>query len=74
MSERSKIVAIVDIGTNTVVCLIGCLNEENKMEVIGNSIVASAGVRRGVIFNIDEVVGAVKKAVSKASERLDVEI
>jgi len=74
MSERNKIVAIVDIGTNTVICLIGCPNQDNKLEVIGHSIVASAGVRRGVIFNIDEVVETVKKAVAKASVNLDVEI
>jgi cell division protein FtsA len=74
MSERNKIVAIVDIGTNTVICLIGCPNQDDKLEVIGHSIVASAGVRRGVIFNIDETVEAVKKAVAKASVNLDVEI
>jgi len=74
MSERNKIVAIVDIGTNTVICLIGRPNQDNKLEVIGHSIVVSAGVRRGVIFNIDETLDAVKKAISKASKNLDVDI
>jgi cell division protein FtsA len=74
MSEQNKIVAIVDIGTNTVICLIGRPNQDNKLEVIGHSIVVSAGVRRGVIFNIDETVEAVKKAISKASVNLNVEI
>jgi len=74
MSERNKVVAIVDIGTNTVICLIGSLNQDNKLEVIGHSIVVSAGVRRGVIFNIDETVESIKKAVAKASANLDVEI
>jgi cell division protein FtsA len=74
MSERNKIVAVVDIGTNTVVCLIGSPNEDNKLEVIGHSMVVSAGVRRGTIFNIDETVDAVKKAVAKASANLEVEI
>jgi cell division protein FtsA len=74
MSERNKIVAIVDIGTNTVICLIGRPNQDNKLEVIGHSIVVSAGVRRGVIFNIDETLEAVQKAIAKASAKLDVEI
>jgi len=74
MSELNKIVAIVDIGTNTVICLIGRPNQDNKLEVIGHSIVVSAGVRRGVIFNIDETLEAVKKAISKASANLNVEI
>jgi cell division protein FtsA len=74
MSERNKIAAIVDIGTNTTICLIGRPDQDNKLEVIGHSIVASSGVRRGVIFNIDEAVEAVKKAINKASANLDVEI
>lgn len=74
MSERNKIVAVVDIGSNTVICLIGSENSENKLDVIGHSIIASAGVRRGVILNIDETVEAVKTAVKKASVNLDVEI
>jgi cell division protein FtsA len=74
MSERNKIAAVVDIGSNTVICLIGNENQGEKLEVIGHSIVASAGVRRGVIFNIDETVDVVKKAVAKASANLDVEI
>lgn len=74
MSERNKIAAVVDIGSNTVICLIGRENPENRLEVIGYSMVASAGVRRGTIFNIDETVDAVKKAVAKASANLEIEI
>jgi len=74
MSERNKIAAVVDIGSNTVICLIGSENPGERLEVIGHSIVASAGVRRGVIFNIDETVDAVKRAVAKASANIDVEI
>jgi cell division protein FtsA len=57
-----------------VICLIGRENPENRLEVIGYSMVASAGVRRGTIFNIDETVDAVKKAVAKASANLEIEI
>jgi cell division ATPase FtsA len=74
MSERNNIVAIVDIGTNTAICLIGCENADKRVEILGHSIVASAGVRRGVVFNIDEVVEVIKKAVSRASQNLEFEI
>lgn len=73
MSERN-IVASVDIGTNTVICLVGQESRENKIQILGHSIVASSGVRRGVILNIEETVEAVKKAVAKATEKLDVVI
>lgn len=74
MSERNNIVAAVDIGTNTTICLIGRENEGNKTEILGYSMVASAGIRRGVVFNIDETIEAVKNAVNKASAGLDAEI
>ncbi len=74
MSERNNIVASVDIGTNTTICLIGRENEGKKTEVLGYSMVGSAGIRRGVVFNIDETVEAIKKVVVKASAGLEVEI
>jgi len=73
MSERN-IVAAVDIGTNTVICLIGQMTSENKIQILGHSIVASAGIRRGVIFNIEETVEAIQKAFEKATLKLDVSV
>src|SRR5574344_1717417 len=74
MSERNNIVAAVDVGTNTTICLIGRENESHRIEVLGHAIVPSAGIRRGIVLNIDETVGAVNKAIAKASENLDVKI
>lgn len=73
MSERN-IVAAIDIGTNTVVCLIGQMTSDDKIQILGHSMVTSAGVRRGIIFNIEECVEAIRHAYEKASARLDVEI
>lgn len=73
MSERN-IVAAIDIGTNTVICLVGQETTENKIQILGHSIVGSKGVRRGIIFNIEETVEAVAKAVEKATLKLDVEV
>lgn len=73
MSERN-IVAAVDIGTNTVICLVGQETTENKIQILGHSIVGSKGVRRGIIFNIEETVEAVKKAVERATLKLNFEV
>jgi cell division protein FtsA len=74
MSERNNIVAAVDIGTNTIVCLIGRESELNRLEILGHAIVASSGVRRGVVLNIEETVEAVRNAVRKANQRLNYDI
>jgi cell division protein FtsA len=71
---EQNIVAAVDFGTNTVTCLIGKEIGKNKVEILGHSMVASASIRRGVVLNINEAVGAVKKAVEKATLNLDVVI
>lgn len=68
MDERNNIVAAVDIGTNTTICLIGRETFEEKPELLGYSMVASAGIRRGVVLNIDETAEAVKNAVHEASK------
>jgi cell division protein FtsA len=73
MSERN-IFAALDIGTNTVICLIGSDSGENKINVLGHSIVSSSGVRRGVVVNVEEVATAIKRAVDKASINLDVTV
>jgi cell division protein FtsA len=73
MSERN-IFAAIDIGTNTVICLLGAEGSENKIDIVGHSIVASAGVRRGVVINVEEVASAIKKAVDKARGDLPVAV
>jgi cell division protein FtsA len=73
MSERN-IVAALDIGTNTVICLVGKESNDSKIQILGHSIVTSAGVRRGVVLNIEETVEAIKNAIEKATYNLDVKI
>lgn len=68
--ERNNLFASVDIGTNKVVCLIGKETESGQLEVIGHSKTASAGIRRGVIVNIEETAEAIAYAVKNASENL----
>ncbi|MBN2263144.1 MAG: cell division protein FtsA [Prolixibacteraceae bacterium] len=73
MSERN-IFAAVDIGTNTIICLLGSDSGEHKIEIVGHAIVASSGVRRGVIINVEEVAQAIKKAVDKARGELNIAV
>lgn len=71
MSERN-IFAAVDIGTNTIICLLGSDSGEHKIEIVGHAIVASSGIRRGVIINVEEVAQAIKIAVDKARGELNI--
>ena len=53
MTQKNRIVAAIDIGTTKIVSLIGQLNEQGRLEVLGISRSASKGVKRGVVLNIE---------------------
>ena len=69
MATKEKIVAAVDIGTTKIVSLVGRLNEQGKLEVLGISQTPSKGVKRGVVLNIEETVNAIQTTSSEASEQ-----
>lgn len=59
----------LDIGTSTVRCVIGMLEETGKLSVIGHGSAANIGMRKGAIVHIDDVIESVVQAVTEA-ERL----
>jgi cell division protein FtsA len=59
----------LDIGTNTVRCVIGMLEEGGKLAVIGHGSAPNVGMRKGAIVHIDDVIESVAQAVTEA-ERL----
>ncbi len=69
MATNEKIVAAVDIGTTKIVSLVGRLNEQGKLEVLGISQTPSKGVKRGVVLNIEETVNAIQTTSSDAMEQ-----
>lgn len=64
---KNNIVAAVDIGTNSTVCMIGHKIESGKVKVLAHSMVPSLGVRRGVILNVEDVAKTVKNAIQKVT-------
>ncbi len=67
---KSRVIAGIDIGSSKVATLIGQYNEEeDKISVVGVSSVASRGVRKGQIVDIEEASGSVVESV-EAAERM----
>jgi len=69
MATKEKIVAAVDIGTTKIVSLVGKLNEQGKLEILGISQTPSKGVKRGVVLNIEETVNAIQTTAAEASKQ-----
>ena len=67
--SKGTIIVGLDIGTATIKTLI-CQRKPKKanLEVLGQSKEISAGVRKGVVINTDEVSSIVESSIKKAEE------
>lgn len=66
MAQKEQIVAAVDIGTTKIVAIVGRINENKRLEVLGMAKTVSKGVKRGVVLNIEETVNAIEATVNEA--------
>ena len=67
--EREAVLVALDVGTNKVVALIGEVARDGAVTVIGKGAVPSAGIKKGVVVNIDQTVNSIA-AAREAAERL----
>ena len=67
--EREAVLVGIDVGTTKVVALIGEVSRDGSITIIGKGPVAAAGLRKGVVVNIDQTVHSIMNAVEQA-ERL----
>ena len=63
--ERELVVG-VDIGTSKIVVIIGEIDDENEVHIIGIGSHPSRGLKRGVVVNIESTVQSIQKAVQEA--------
>ena len=75
MATKNKLSVIIDIGTSKLVAIAGSKNEVGKLEISAVAKVLAKGVRRGIIFNIEEVAESVKELLgilgSKINENIE---
>jgi len=72
--ETSKIVVGLDIGTTKICCIVGKKADHGKIEILGMGRADSLGVKRGMVFNIEQTVQAIRQAVDEAESKSSVEI
>ncbi|HKI89402.1 MAG TPA: cell division protein FtsA [Draconibacterium sp.] len=71
MALKNNLSVVFDIGTSKIVALAGQKNEDGKMKVLAGANVLSRGVKRGLIFNIEEAANSIKAALEKLEEQTD---
>ncbi|MDC9728647.1 MAG: cell division protein FtsA [Methyloprofundus sp.] len=62
---RNLIVGL-DIGTSKVAAIVGELNEEGEIEVIGIGSTPSRGLKKGVVVNLEATVISIQRAIEEA--------
>lgn len=70
----SNIIVGLDIGTCNIRVIIGEVDAENKIEVIGVAKRPSQGLRNGVIVNIDAAMSVIKETIEAAELVAGVEV
>lgn len=56
----------LDIGTSKIVAIVGEVNEDNIIEIIGIGTHPSRGLKKGVVVNIESTVMSIQRAVEEA--------
>lgn len=73
MRQDNNYIAAIDIGTTKIVSLVGKLNENRKLEILGLNKTASTGVKRGVVQNIEETVNAIRDSILEVQKQSGVQ-
>lgn len=64
----SDVITGLDIGTTRVCAMIGEINENDQLEILGVGVSPSVGLRKGVVINIEATQKSVLEAIEKAEQ------
>ena len=64
--ESKQMIVGLDIGTSKVVAVVGEIDPDGGMEVMGIGSHPSRGMKKGVVVNIESTVNAIQRAVEEA--------
>lgn len=63
---QKKMIVGLDIGTSKVVAIVGEINSDGVVEIVGLGSHPSKGLKKGVVVNIESTVNSIQRAVEEA--------
>ncbi len=72
--HSENMIVALDIGTSKVVALVGEINTEGRLNVIGIGKHPSRGMKKGVVVNIDATIESIQRAIEEAELMAGVDI
>ncbi len=64
-TEKNMMVGL-DIGTSKVTAIVGEVNEDNQIEIVGVGSHPSRGLKKGVVVNIESTVQSIQRSIEEA--------
>jgi cell division protein FtsA len=65
-THDNKMIVGLDIGTSKVVAIVGSINSEGHLEIVGIGSHKSTGLKKGVVVNIESTVLSIQRAIEEA--------
>ncbi len=65
MTSKLEFAAVVDIGSTKITALAGEKTENGRIRILGQAMVPSRGIKRGIVMNPDEFSFALKELLNK---------
>ena len=72
--HQQEMIVGLDIGTSKVVAIVGEVNADNDIEVVGIGSHVSRGLKKGVVVNIESTVQSIQRAVEEAELMADCQV
>lgn len=64
--SKSALIVGLDIGTTKICAVVGYVNSDGEVEVVGIGTSVSTGMRKGVVVSIDQTVQSIRNAIEDA--------
>jgi cell division protein FtsA len=71
---KQDVVVGLDLGTTKVCTIIGELDDEGQVHIIGVGTTPSTGLKKGSVVNIEQTINSIKKSVHDAERMAGVEV
>ncbi len=73
--ENKQIITGIDIGTTKIAVIIAeCTGEDNQIRILGVGEAPSAGLKKGVVVNMNQTVESLSTALAEAENQADINV
>ena len=70
----NEVVAGIDIGSSKVCTILGELNKNNQLQILGVGTAECKGLKKGIVIDIDDAAQAIKSCIDQAQQMSNIEI